>query len=433
MDKAMRRAAKRWIGVAAGVAALATLGAGCLGNVSGDTSATKVGDVSNPPAERGRPGADIEAACGNGRVTDAGTRTIRRAPYLQDVTHRSAALMWTTAGNGEATVEVTTPSGEQVATVPARVETSARPLGARQLVSEIAGLAVGTLYCYQVREGDLPVTERGGFRTAPAMESDGAVRFVALGDSGGGGEDQVAVLSQLESVPFDLMLHVGDVAYDEGTRTQFETRFFDMYSHLLSRIPIFPESGNHEYKTDEATPFREVFRLPENGGPNGRERWFSFNWGSVHFVGLDTERTGPEQAAWLEADLAANERPWVIVYGHKPPYSSGEHGSDSKFRQYFVPILERFRVPLVLTGHDHNYERTKPIGGVTYIVTGGGGVGTRTVGTSSYTAFSEQVLHFVYVTIHGNKLALHAIDGTGKEFDSAVIERGLLDAQLGKK
>ena len=86
-----------------------------------------------------------------------------------------------------------------------------------------------------------------------------------------------------------------------------------------------------------------------------------------------------------------------------------------------MPILEKHKVPLVLNGHDHDYERTTPQNGVTYVVTGGGGVGVRPVGTSSFTAFSDAVIHFVYVTVAGNELALHAIDGLGQEFDSLVI------------
>ena len=249
------------------------------------------------------------------------------------------------------------------------------------------------------------------------------MRFIALGDSGGGGDDQTTLRDQMATVPFDLMLHTGDIPYDGGTRAAFEERFFRVYADYLKYFPVFPASGNHEYDAADAAPFREVFVLPENGGPDGIERWYSFDWGDVHFVALDSERTGPVQAAWLDADLTANQLPWTIVYWHKPPFSSGEHGSDGATRAQFVPILEKHKVPLVLNGHDHDYERTTPQNGVTYVVTGGGGVGVRGVGSSTFTAFSDAVIHFVYVTVAGNELALHAIDGLGQEFDSLVIRR----------
>jgi hypothetical protein len=165
--------------------------------------------------------------------------------------------------------------------------------------------------------------------------------------------------------------------------------------------------------------------LPDNGMAGESERWYSFDWGQVHFVALNTEQMGVAQVEWLDNDLQKNPLPWTVVYGHAPPYSSGEHGSNYTFREQFGPVLEKHHVPLVLSGHDHDYERTNVINGTTYIVTGGGGIGTRPVGTSAFTAFSEAVIHFVYVEISGNSLVVHTIDGSGREFDQTVIERSV--------
>jgi hypothetical protein len=196
---------------------------------------------------------------------------------------------------------------------------------------------------------------------------------------------------------------------------------FGVYSRLFRSFSFWPASGNHDYSAAGAAAFRQVFMLPDNGVPDRAERWYSFNWGDVHFVALDTELIGEQQADWLEADLAHNELPWTVAYGHRPPYSSGEHGSNMAFRSSFGPVLERHHVQLVLSGHDHDYERTKAINGVTYVVTGAGGKSTRSVGTSSFTEFSEDVTHFVYADVEGSSMTLHAIDGTGREFDSALI------------
>jgi hypothetical protein len=248
------------------------------------------------------------------------------------------------------------------------------------------------------------------------------VRFVAFGDSGSGSERQYAVLEQLFGVPFDLMLHTGDLAYEDGTALQLEERFFDVYAPLIASIPAFPISGNHEYHTDDAAPFRAAFDLPDNGGPAGHERWYSFDWGDIHFVALDTERVIPEQLEWLEHDLGANVLPWTIAYLHRPPFSSGAHGNNKGVQLTFVPLFERYGVDLVFAGHDHDYERTIPQNGVTYIVTGGGGRGTRAVGTSSFTAHSQSVLHFVYAELADDRLRVVALDSTGAEFDSVVLQ-----------
>ncbi|HXU06085.1 MAG TPA: metallophosphoesterase, partial [Polyangia bacterium] len=281
-----------------------------------------------------------------------------------------------------------------------------------------------TTYCYTVYQDGAPATAPAPLQTAPAPGTARPFQFVAFGDSGGGGSDQQALLKQIETVPFDFMIHVGDIAYDHGLLPEFELHFFNVYAPLLAARPIFPASGNHEYDTADAQPFREVFALPENGGPDGVERWYSYDWGEVHFVVLDTERSGAAQAAWLEADLAANKLPWTIVYGHRPPHSSGEHGDDPGFNQWFVPILTKFHVPLVLSGHDHDYERFQPIDGVTYIVTGGGGKGVYELKSpEAGSAFADSVIHFLVVTVDDDTLTTHAIDGTGREFDTTTIHR----------
>jgi 3',5'-cyclic AMP phosphodiesterase CpdA len=217
------------------------------------------------------------------------------------------------------------------------------------------------------------------------------------------------------------MLILGDVAYEDGTLEQFEHNVFDVYQDLFRSFPVFPISGNHEYETADAAAFREVFVLPENGGPAGVERWYSYDWGPIHFVALDTELVNAEQQAWLDADLAATTQPWKVVYLHKPPFSSGVHGSDLAVRDRFVPTFVRHGVQLVLAGHDHDYERTDVLDGITYVVSGGGGRGTRGVGSSSWTAFSVEVLHFLLVRTQGERMLVHAIDATGREFDSTVI------------
>jgi len=241
-----------------------------------------------------------------------------------------------------------------------------------------------------------------------------------LGDLGKQSSDQYAVLEQLEDVRSDFVLLTGDVAYNDGTRAQIEYNVFAVYREMMSLVPFFPAIGNHDYHTDEAGPFREAFALFENGGAQGLERWYSFDWGPVHVTVLDTEKVGDTQKSWLEADLAASDAPFTVVVLHRPPFSSGSHGSSDGVRDAFVPLFAN-RVDLVLAGHDHDYERTHEIDGVTYIVTGGGGIGTRSVGDSEFTALSVQVAHFVHVSVDESEMRVVAIDGMGESFDSIVI------------
>ena len=396
----------------------------CDTNQSGDLETTKFGDLSYaiPVSERTSTLGGLPAVCGAADVEHR-SEVLRRRPYLQQVTDHSALLLWTAGPEmNRALVMATGPDGTVLAMAPAARDLDIPGSGDVLWRAQLNQLQPDASYCYELL-ADGVVLRRGSFKTAPPADAGRPVRFAAFGDSGEGGSDQQAVYQQVLKFPFDLVLHTGDIAYDSGTRGQFERNFFDIYADMLERFPVFPASGNHEYETEDAAPFREAFALPENGGPGGIERWYSYDWGDVHFVALDTERVGPEQAAWLDADLAANRRRWTIVYLHRPPFSSGDHNGDLNVQQWFVPLFVKHGVPLVLAGHDHHYERTNAIDGVTYVVTGGGGRGTRGVGRSSFTAFSEQVCNFVYVTISGDQLTLHAVDGTGQEFDSLRLHR----------
>jgi hypothetical protein len=399
------------------------VGATCLvaacGNVSGHVSSTKLGDTTRL-AQRRSPVEDLRAACGDGAMTTHGATTLQRQPYLQQVTTTGAKLGWVTMQDDEH-VMVTKPEGNALGNNPGVVErTELRSAGEKQIWSTVGSLEPNTIYCYQLANPTDTLTRRTGFRTAPTADGDQPVRFLAFGDSGGGGSDQYALADQMYTVPYDLIVHTGDIAYDDGTIGQYEDNVFGVYGDLFRNVPFFPSAGNHDYKTMQGAPFRDVFNLPGDSG----EKWYSFDYGRVHFVALDTESDYATQVAWLDQDLAASKLPWKIVYMHRPPYSSGEHGSDKTLRNKLAPVLERHGVQLVLAGHDHDYERMIPQNGVAYVVTGGGGIGTRPVGKSSFTAFSEDVIHFVYVEVGVDDLILHAIDASGREFDSMVVPRG---------
>jgi hypothetical protein len=409
----------RAIAWSTGAAALALGLAGCLPNEAGNVGATRTGDTSNP-ATRGSPVEVLAGACGEGGLTTAGAAVIRRKPYLQQVTASSAKIGWISVSPEGERVELSTPDGQLLATAAAAPErVIVRSAGESQMWAELDGLRPSTVYCYTLADAGGTLMGPIGFRTAPAADSLEPVRFLAFGDSGSGGADQRMLAEQMFTVPYDLIVHTGDIAYDSGAIGEFEDNVFSIYAPLFQHLPFFPSAGNHEYHSSDAAPFRAVFSLP---GTN--EKWYSYDWGRVHFVALDTESDYATQARWLDADLGATALPWKIVYFHKPPFSSGGHGSDVSLRAALAPVLEQRGVQLVLSGHDHDYERVAPARGVRYVVTGGGGVGTRPVGTSSFTELSVDVIHFVYVEVGQGELVLHAIDGLGNEFDSVKVPRG---------
>lgn len=143
------------------------------------------------------------------------------------------------------------------------------------------------------------------------------------------------------------------------------------YQDLLRRSAVWPTIGNHERVgvNGDTSPYLEIFTLPtqaEAGGiASGTERYYSFDYGDIHFVCLDSDTNNDSVAAmtWLENDLAANDKTWLVAFWHHPPYTNGSHNSDDEgslvdMRENFVPILEAYGVDMVFTGHSHSYERS---------------------------------------------------------------------------
>ncbi|NUP09298.1 MAG: metallophosphoesterase family protein [Polyangiaceae bacterium] len=394
--------------------ALVPLATACTPNNAGNLEGEE-GDLTHELASRDDSNSKLTDSCGEVEISEAG-KAISRLPYLQQTTPTSTHLMWAGPGMRDAKVVVTTPDGELYETAEAKFEGRGDTEKNDRLIAGLGDLEPDTTYCYEIQDaGGEPLIGRIGFKTAP--KEDAAARFIVLGDSGDGTADQEALAEQLSTVPFDLMLHVGDIAYPAGGFAEFQANFFDYYDNILMHHPFFPVPGNHEYRTKDAIPYRALFDLPNN------ERWYSFDWGVVHFVGLDTEQMGETQTRWLAADLAKNEKKWTVAFLHKPAFSSGFHGSDGGVREDFVPLFEKYGVDIVLQGHDHHYERTKPQNGITYFVTGGGGAGTYPVEPSDFTAVAQEVVEFLYVTADDNELAVHTIDATGKEFDQLVLKK----------
>lgn len=390
---------------------------GCQSNETGRLAAQRTGDLSHGEAPRGYYREPLVAACGGGGLTGIGGERVGRGPYLQMVGPDRAMVVWTSTGSAPGEVVVSDPGGRQVARAPARIDPEAEPREGQQWLAEVTGLEPQATYCYELREGGELLAVRTGFRTAPEPGSARPVQLLAFGDVGKRSLDQLEVRRRMIGVPFDLAVIAGDLAYDDGAREELDRYFFDIYGELMAHVPFYPVPGNHDLRTDDGEAYLDAFVLPEDAGT---ERYYSFDWGQVHFVMLDAALTNPAQASWLEDDLMANQLPWTIVVIHDPPYSAGRHGDAVAVRDLFVPIFEAYQVPLVIGGHEHNYERMHPINGVTYLITGGAGRGRRPIGYNERTAFSLPVAHFVHLTI-GDQLTGFAIDGVGATFDSFVL------------
>jgi hypothetical protein len=378
--------------------------------------------------------------------------TLLRAPYLQQVADDSAVIVWTTRESGPADVRYRRGSAAPI-TIPAQsrrfaAATTGFGFDFYQHQVNLAGLNASTRYTYDVFVGNVDATPSttDAFTTAP-LTGTGTVRFIAFGDSGVGSAVQRQLASRMTTDTFNLALHAGDIAYGNsggtggGSYRQFDDWVFGIYGPWMRSRPLFPSIGNHENEIAAARPYRDVFVLPRHGAtaafPDHAERFYSFDYGPVHFVSLDTETAfqtlarRQAQLAWLDADLAATAQPWKVVFFHRPPYSAGRHhGSNLAVRAAFAPIFEARGVHLVISAHEHDYERTRPLRdhttngqAVTYVVTGGGGAPLYPSGIGPWTAFSASRHHYVRGLVNGCLMSLSAIGLDGVVFDRVNLDR----------
>ena len=352
--------------------------------------------------------------------------SLSRYPYLQNVTTTSIIIAWKTSIPSDSVVEYGVSTFDLSARESNDTDTH---------VVTLTGLTPQTTYTYRVKGNGTLLTHGDSFATGPT-ELGAPFTFVVIGDSGTGTKPQFDIAEQIDLIEPDFMLHTGDVVYSRGEAENYDPRFFMPYQDTLKRAPIFPSLGNHDYHTDDGQPYLDAFYLPVNSS-TGSERFYSFDYGDAHFVALDVypktlDLFGPGSAQyqWLERDLAATSAFWKFVYFHHPPYSSGDHGSILVIRNALSPLFEKYGVEIVFNGHDHIYERTKPIldfesegKGVVYIVTGGGGQGLYGVGQSDFTAYSESNYYVTKVTINGRMLELSAIMSDGSVLDTFTIDR----------
>ncbi len=337
-------------------------------------------------------------------------------PYVQNVTETSASVVWRSAAEKEGLVRWQGPE-EQVS------EMALEP--SRLQVARLVDLEPATQYSYTVYIGELEFA--GTLTTAPPATT--SVTIAALGDSGTASQAQYDVAAQLRLASPDLVLHTGDVVYRRGALCHYGPKYFAPYGEMIRHVPVYPAIGNHDLMAADGRAYFESFDLPSASGSKS-EAYYSFDYGPVHIVSLSSEvyESGTAadvgaQRAWLESDLADNDRPWTIVTIHRPPYSSTSGKTSESVRDDLVPVFEAFEVDLVLSGHAHNYERTNDINGVVYIVTGGGGADLYDVGTSEWTAHSAREHHFVRIDVSPDALEVVAISRDGTIFDQISIDR----------
>jgi acid phosphatase type 7 len=283
----------------------------------------------------------------------------------------------------------------------------------RNYAAMMTGLALDTRYHYRVHEDGRSVVE-GYFTTRRPRQTP--IRFVAFGDNSFGSPGQRAVAWQAYEARPDFVMNTGDNVYQNGLDTEYARYFFPVYNAdlggprtgapLLRSVPFYTVLGNHDvYSVDatgqpaanfdvapDALAFYTNLYLPLTGpatppqapsviakaaGASAFDRFrdcagarfprmgnYSFDYGDAHFLCLDSNLyVDPTDSAWhdfVEQDLGETDAAWKFVVYHHSAFNVGNLMYTQQHMRVLSPLLERMGVDMVLAGHEHNYQRTRP-------------------------------------------------------------------------
>ena len=342
------------------------------------------------------------------KILEAEDPSVVRGPYLQMGTSSSMIVRWRTDG---IPTDTKLSYGREVGNLDTTIEIEASTTEHEVLIT---GLDSNTKYFYEIGNSEMTFAGNDAdhfFKTSPPTGSKEPVRVWVIGDSGecaitqDGCDEADAVMNEYLDWAAenggrmaDIVLMLGDNAYNDATDSETTRGLFEPFAKVLRNHVLWPVPGNHEFGASDSPtqsgPYYEGFTLPkagEAGGvASGTEAYYSYDYGNVHFIALDshdTNRDAPEDAEtnicpgdgtggamynWMCEDLAATAQDFIISYWHHPPYTKGSHDSDLRsdsegrmhdMRERFVPALEYHGADLNLSGHSHSYERSALIDG----------------------------------------------------------------------
>ena len=314
-------------------------------------------------------------------------QTLTRGPYLQQLSQNGVIIRWRTDVATQSFVNFSKKDSSKTFLVK-----DINPV--TEHIIELTNLQANTAYSYSVgtETKTLATGKDFYFITAPSPTDNRPINIWSMGDFGDNSNliyttNQTAVRNQYlkNKANFtDLWLWLGDNAYCCGTDVEYQKQIFDFYgSNILGNTAFFPTPGNHEYyetataQVDKQINYYKVISVPtkaEMGGvASNTKEYYSYNYGNTHFIALDSYGldegkyrlydSNSKQYQWLLNDLAKNNSLWTIIYFHHPPYTKRSHDSNAEeelrlMRENLVPIFDKYKVDLVMSGHSHVYERS---------------------------------------------------------------------------
>ncbi|PJF18511.1 hypothetical protein PSACC_01678 [Paramicrosporidium saccamoebae] len=302
----------------------------------------------------------------------------RKGPMVQLIGDNRAVIVWEACrADGDAQLKW---NGAQEMQVPGIKLSYSKGTKASVYRAFLAGLPPGKS-SYEIQSASSKSSRRYSIAIPPS--DAGKLRVVVLGDNQSGYRTFGSMLPKIAATNPNLFLHVGDMVQTSYEDHDWQAYFFDPLRHsgLLSQVPFILTQGNHDMSDDKLAPyFPSLAQLP--GRPIGY--FYAITIGKTRFIVLDANTEDGDQVKWLERELQSEESlqaDFRIVSTHIPPFiefwnsktwKKGEDQWPVYMRESMVPLFEEYHVDLVVSGHQHNYQRGQR-NGVHYLITGGGG------------------------------------------------------------
>lgn len=453
-------------------------------------------------------------------------QTLLVPPYLQPgnaptLAKESKVLLWQTdsiPGKYQVEYSLRTPGSKLASGKITQVTLKLKNKTTLLYRANLTGLKFDSEYSYRVLLNGTPLAN-GTFITRTKKNE---TKFIVFGDCGAGTPQQAEIAYQVYQQKPQFVLITGDNVYSYGLENEYRRNFFPAYTSdeispqkgapLMKSIPFYMILGNHDIygakfeKYPDGLAYFYYSDQPLNGPPsefvvkptgdetliksfvaNTKPRYpkmsnYSFDHGNVHIVCLDANSyvnpLDPVLVKWLAQDLQNSTADWKIVTYHQPGFNSSKAHYNDQIMRLLAPVLEELEVDLVLTGHVHNYQRTRPLTfepkrdesgtrylisdegrvdgkftldesydgltnttpkGIIYIVTGAGGAGLYDPTLSgkpelwvqgtpeNWVPFTTKLISdihsFTLIETSGKKLVLKQMDGNGNVLDSITITK----------
>ncbi len=350
---------------------------------------------------------------------NAESQNVIKGPYLVEPGTTAMIIRWELYKTADYTVEYKL---DKKKTKQLKLSYRGSKNNAHLYEAKLTDLRPNSTYDYRL----ISTGKNPWFKFHTSSDNQENLTFVAMGDSRSNTEIFSKIMSESGEANPDIIISMGDLVENGGKYDQWNEYYFSVIHGVAESTPIISTLGDHEGEGDDG----ELFRYFLRNGQSVDKEWFSFDYGSAHFISLDYRHPdSKEMIDWFIKDITSSTKKWNFVFMHRPCYNLGGHGS-AWGREIWPELFTKYKIDMVFSGHSHLYERfypVKPINdpdafSVTYITSGGAGAELyEVVKNKSVLACAESVNHFIKVQIAGDTLKLQTIRMDGSLLDKLLI------------